>query len=293
MNRIILLGVSLFALAACAAGTDSEGGGGTGGGSSTSSGGTGGGGIGSDDQPFTLNGQAVAAQFVSATGVGAFSGPQAATVNGSADTNGDGPDRIVLTTGGDTITLTDDTEEDPGLNGRVLQEEDGDGTILVSTDISDAPGLEYTAFAGWTQSPGFDADPTPGQPVYFGVIGQPAATLPGGSATYRGNSVGLVSNGTQTAITTSDVTVETDFSSVTVTSSGTLAQIAEDGFGTETASDLDFTATGTVTGTGYAASGGAMQVDGTFYGPNAEETGGVFRGTPGGANYGGAFGAAR
>ena len=292
MYKKLLICASLLALGACG------GGGGSSGSASTGGGGTGGGGtgIGADNQPFTITGQAVSAQFTT-PGVSAFSGPQTLTVNGSADTTGDGPDQVDLITGGTTTTVTDAVEEDLNLNGRVLTETDADGTILVTTDVSDESSFEFTVFGGWTQGAGVDADPVPGQVVSFGVAGIPASTLPSGSATYSGNSVGLASDGTDILLTTSDVTVTTDFSAVTVTSSGTLSQNIGDDSDvdqpTESASMLDFTSSGTVSGTGYTATGGGMQVNGAFYGPNAEETGGVFQGAPGGVNYGGAFGAAR
>lgn len=277
-----LLGASLLALAACGGGGSSSGSG-TGGGGGT--------GIGSDNQPFTVTGQAVSTEFTS-TGIAAFSGPNDLTVNGSADTNGDGPDQIEFITNGTTTTLTQPADEDSTLNGRVLLEEDADGTSFVSTDVNDATSFEYTAFGIWTQFPANGANPAPGQAAHAGVVGIPASGLPSGSATYSGNSVGAVNTGTGTVLTVSDVTVTTDFSNVTVDSSGTLAESAS-GNSTVNRSDLDFTATGTVTGTGYAATGGSMQVNGAFYGPNAEETGGVFQGTQAGQVYGGAYGAAR
>lgn len=290
MHRILLISVSLLALGAC--GSSTTDGGSTDGGS-TGGGSTGGGsGIGSDNQPFTVTGQAISTQLTS-TGFGAFSAPNPLTVNGSADTNGDGPDEVVFITNGTTTTFTEPSDEDVDLNGRVLEAEDSDGTLFVATDVDDDSSFEFTAFGLWTQFPGFDTDPSPNQAVHAGVVGVPVTTLPSGSATYSGNSVGIVETGTDVAVTVSDVTVNTDFSSVTVTSSGTLAEATTDGSPALNRSDLDFTATGSVTGTGYAATGGGMQVNGAFYGPNAEETGGVFSGAPGGAIYGGAFGAAR
>lgn len=265
-----------------------------GGGGGTGSGSTGGAtGLGADDQPFTVTGQAISAQFTS-TGIGAFSGPNALTVNGSADTNDDGPDQIEFITDGTTTTFTQPAiDERSRLNGRMLEEEDADGTFFIATDVNEDTEFEHTAFGLWTQFPGADADPVPGQPIHAGVVGIPVSTLPSGSATYSGNSVGVINTATDVAITVSDVTVNTDFSSVTVASFGTLAQATTDGSPVVPRGDLDFTATGSVTGTSYAATGGTMQVNGAFYGPNAEETGGVFQGTQGDQFYGGAFGAAR
>lgn len=276
MKKTILIFMPLLALSA-------------GGGSGSTGGGSG---IGGDNQPFTVTGQAISTQFTS-MGIGAFSGPNDLTVNGSADTTGNGPDQVEFVTNGTTTTLTQPSDEDLDLNGRVLQEEDRDGTFFISTDVNDNTSFEFTAFGLWTQFPSADAHPVPGQQVHAGVVGVPATTLPSGSATYSGNSVGIVNTGTDVAITVSDVTVNTDFSNVTVTSSGTLSEATNDCSPVLSRPDLEFTATGAVNGAAYIASGGTMQVNGAFYGPNAEETGGVFQGTQGGHIYGGAFGAAR
>jgi len=153
--------------------------------------------------------------------------------------------------------------------------------------------LEYRAFGIRTQFPDTEDDPAPGDRLDAGAAGELTETLPGGSATYSGQSVGVESDGTDIRLTTSDISITTDFSDITVTSSGTLAQSVDDidNAPVVSAADLDFTATGSVTGTGYAATADDMQVNGAFHGPNAEETGGVFHGTVGGSNYGGAFGA--
>lgn len=308
MYRVFLVSVSVLALAGCLGGGSSSdddpptvgpgngsgdaGGGGNGGGD------TGGGtGIGADNQPFTVTGQAVTTKFTGngagdVNGLGAFSGPVDLTINGSADTTGDGPDTIDFVTENGTVTFNNTSRdyEETVLNGRVLDEGDTDGTLLITTVDDD---FEYTAFGIWTQFDGPDADPAPGDRLDVGAVGEVTETLPGGSATYTGQSVGVESDGTDLRLTTSDISITTDFSDITVVSSSTLAQSTEDidNAPVVSASNLDFTATGSVTGTGYAAAGGGMQVNGAFHGPNAEETGGVFHGTVGGSNYGGAFGA--
>lgn len=58
------------------------------------------------------------------------------------------------------------------------------------------------------------------------------------------------------------------------------------------ARQLDFKASGLVSGVGDRATDNRMQADGTFYVPIAKETAGTFHGTiAGGANYGSVFGA--
>ena len=153
--------------------------------------------------------------------------------------------------------------------------------------------LEYRAFGIRTQFPDTEDDPAPGDRLDAGAAGELTETLPGGSTTATGQSVGIESDGTDIRLTRSDIPITTDFSGNTVTLGGTFAQSVYDidNAPVVSAADLDFTATGSVTGTGYAATADDMQVNGAFHGPNAEETGGVFHGTVGGSNYGGAFGA--
>lgn len=301
MYRVLLVSVSVLALAGCLGGGSSgddepeiPGGGGD----VIGGGGIGGGtGIGADDQPFSVTGQAVTTQFTGddageVNGLGAFSGPIDLTINGSEDTNDDGPDTIDAITENGTVTFnaTNLDYSNTILNGRVSDEGDADGTLLITTVDDD---LEYTAFGIWTQFPDPDSDPAPGDRLDAGAVGEVTETLPGGNATYTGQSVGIESDGTDLRVTTSDISITTDFSDITVTSSGTLAQSTEDidNASVVSAAHLDFIATGSVTGTGYAATAGGMQVNGAFHGQNAEETGGVFHGTVGDSNYGGAFGA--
>ncbi len=176
------------------------------------------------------------------------------------------------------------------LDGIVVYAEDADGTILILDQLTDPV---YTGFAGWSQASAPGRLPAPGTPVVFGVIGTPITSLPTGTATYRGISVGMDNDLGVAWITASDIAVNTDFTNVTVASTNTIVE--QLGGGTVySEGGLDFTASGVVGGGAYTATGNGMTVNGAFFGPNAEETGGTFHGTSiYGSDYGGAFSASR
>ena len=110
--------------------------------------------------------------------------------------------------------------------------------------------LEYRAFGIRTQFPDTEDDPAPGDRLDAGAAGELTETLPGGSATATGQSVGIESDGTDIRLTRSDIPITTDFSGNTVTSSATLAQSVYDidNAPVVSASNLDFTAAGSMTG---------------------------------------------
>jgi hypothetical protein len=103
-----------------------------------------------------------------------------------------------------------------------------------------------------------------------------------------------VSAADQPFITSSDVSVNTDFINVTVDSSSTKKLHAVTAL-ESSASNLDFTSTSTVSGTSFSGTvtGGdvAGTVSGEFYGPSGVEVGGVFSASGSGGDYFGAFGA--
>lgn len=297
MKKSILITVSLLALGAC---------GGGGGGGDT----TGGGGLDFSNPVALQPGQslddlpegvavsapvsAVTASITNTGTFGEFSGPQAGTVVASAERGEDGPAAFRYTVGGTTVQFDGDVEESSDLNGAVGTATDADGTIEIFMENSD---LEFVEFGGWGQFPADDSDPAVGTPIFFGTIGAPIASPTSGNATYTGKSVGIDNGGGTIRLTTSDMSVNTDFSTVTVTSSNTLTQDVGSDIDTVPVPDpsLDFTTSpGTVSSTGYTATAGGMNVNGAFFGPNAEETGGTFHGVSGaGTNYGGAFAAAQ
>lgn len=125
-----------------------------------------------------------------------------------------------------------------------------------------------------------------------------AANLPGNSATYRGQTVGLaqLSDG-ESYVTDSDLTVTTsDFRMLNLTSTNTLVENL-DTFAVRANSDLNFTGTATVSGAGFTGNitGTAVNgtIDGDFFGPNGQELGGIFDSESGSTTFIGSFGAVR
>lgn len=303
MKKQIFVSAALVALAACA-------GGGSGGSSGGSSGGnSGGGGGGSDfsdpqtvapggaipstDEALQLDGRAVATTF-GADGLNAPGQAADAQVLAARDTNGEGPDAFQFTTGGETVgvSLLGDGQPEEQFNGAVEIGGADDAAVILPTD-----DLDFVAYGGWAETSGPDGQPAPGDAVAFGFFGSPtpAANRPGGDATYSGDSVGITDAGGEIAVTTSDVTVSVTngFTDVQVVSSNTRRQSPDEGAAIVSDASLDFTASGTVEADGYTAAGDGMNVDGNFFGPAAEETGGAFGGTRNGADYVGSFGAER
>lgn len=268
------------------------------------------------DESVSARGIAVQAEFGTSGTVGAFSNPQSAQIVSSSSTTGDGPDAVRFTAGGETVEIDfRNVTEDGLINGAVIAESDSDGSFALSVDGEEP---EFAVFGGWAQLPGDDSDPAPGTKINFGAFGAPTpeASMPSGDATYTGRSVGLASDGIDTAIVTSDVTITTqDYNSVQFRTRNTALEIVAGRRpgaigGVDAAPGLDITATGTVSGNGFTANGafagvgdgaGSVRADGSFYGPAAEEAAGTFNGSlPTGSddsdgartiNYGGAFGA--
>ncbi|MEM8957464.1 MAG: transferrin-binding protein-like solute binding protein [Pseudomonadota bacterium] len=161
--------------------------------------------------------------------------------------------------------------------------------------------LQHSTFGGWVD----DNDAAPA--TIFASFGNvtPSGNLPSADATYRGESIGIVGDNDigATRITVSEVQVDVTngFRDVAIESRNTAfsdLNTGESGFD----SAYDFTGNGQVTGSGFDATiandfpgfdlSGTAQ--GKFYGPAAEEVGGVFT-MSGTANsqYSGSFGGAR
>lgn len=119
-----------------------------------------------------------------------------------------------------------------------------------------------------------------------------------GTATFSGVSGGIYRDGTTDYITASSLSANVDFLNRTIALATTATEKLEVGTVTSIADpDLDMTGTltyatdtnafsGSVTATGLTGSS-----TGQFYGPNAEELGGVFALTGAGKTYSGAYGA--
>ncbi|MBK5934210.1 transferrin binding protein [Rhodovulum imhoffii] len=170
---------------------------------------------------------------------------------------------------------------------------DAEGKTLAALSGGADGELEYQVFGAWLTGYG-----TGSGTVGVASTGMRSAQVPrSGNAEYRGTSVGVLKAADgKPYMTASDVHVETDFSTLEVHSYNT----AKVNLNTEVesdASDVDFTAVGTVSGGGFAGTvkGDIISGDmsGYFFGPNAEEVGGTFTAEGGGNSYAGTFGAAQ
>lgn len=245
------------------------------------------------DGTTTLNGKVVTANMTNASA-------SSVTVNSLSTDNS--ASLAVTRSGGTTVaisavangsTATVDTLAGGTITGTSLIEGvDASGdTEFVIIDPS-ALSMNYQNYGFWGEQGSASVDR-----ISFGAFGSSANSLPSGgaTATYTGKSVGMyVSAADQPFITSSDVSVNTDFINVTVDSSSTKKLHAVTAL-ESSASNLDFTSTSTVSGTSFSGTvtGGdvAGTVSGEFYGPSGVEVGGVFSASGSGGDYFGAFGA--
>ncbi|PWR01805.1 hypothetical protein DKT77_14485 [Meridianimarinicoccus roseus] len=256
--------------------------------------------------PVILTGTAIESAFGSTGGFGAFSAPVAATIQSSANTSGNltaGPDSVTLTANGESVVIdlrTSASSSDVTFDGSVFRITTASGSFLIQPQELVTQPMAFSSFGGWAKTSGSGQNPNGTDAIRFGVFGSqtPQGSVPTGSATYTGESIGLanVTTGSQAIIgfTNSDVTISTpDFNTVTFTSANTTFSSLNASTLTNPG-DLNFEATGTVSGTGFSATptnpGRSGRVDGQFFGPAAEEVGGTFGITGSNIVYGGAFG---
>ncbi|MBO9408311.1 transferrin-binding protein-like solute binding protein [Shimia sp. R9_1] len=171
-----------------------------------------------------------------------------------------------------------------------------DGEQIAVFGIGDArTDYEHQAFGAWID--GFGSDNGSIATASVGARTD-AANLPTNSASYRGQTVGLAQlNDGDTYLADSELTVSTsDFRTLNLDSTNTIVENL-DTFVVRSESDLNFTGTATVSGSGFSGniSGTAVNgnIEGNFFGPNAEEVGGVFDSQSGDTAYIGSFGAVR
>jgi len=233
-------------------------------------------------------------------GIGAFSAPDTnATIERTSE------NELLIISHGETVTIDLNREVDIRtltFDGNQILIPGYEGALFLQVDLDDEDELAYTEFGGWSATGGSGSPAV--DEIRFGAFGNqtPQSGLPGTSAEFKGESIGIAtidngSGGTAIGFTSSDITVTTpDFTTVEITSRGTEFSSLD----TSTLSNpevLDFVATGRVSGTGFTATptnaGRTGQVDGQFYGPKAEEVGGTFGLTGSNVIYGGAFGAKR
>lgn len=260
--------------------------------------------------PVLVHGTAIESAFGGGSGFGAFDAPIAATLETSANTTGDptaGPDALRLTANGETVVIDlrqTASSTDVSFDGTSFNITNDSGSFLILPVAFNASPLQFATFGGWAKTA--NATSTSTDTIRFGTFGipTPEASMPKGtSATYSGNSIGLAtvtdasSGAAAVGFTRSVVTVTaTNFETVTFSSGNTeFSPLGNNTLDRNSLPLLNFEAEGTVSGTGFTATptnpGRNGQVNGQFYGPNAEEVGGTFGLTGDNINYGGAFGA--
>ncbi len=175
---------------------------------------------------------------------------------------------------------------------------DGETRAFLGNEI--ALDFDHQSYGLWVSGSGTDSGR-----IGVGSFGHRTARsdMPGsGTATYRGNSIGVVATADhRDLLLESDVQIETsDFSNVTIASGNTTARQLEGG-NAWLANQYNFAGTGTISGNGFTAdlvgtgavtAGATGQAQGNFYGDDASEVGGTFE-LNGSMTYLGAFGAER
>lgn len=161
----------------------------------------------------------------------------------------------------------------------------------------DTAGLDYMSYGAWV-----DVDsPYSGSIVAgtYGTVTQEADMPSSGSATFRGNGVGVADlNDGSLYATEFDVSVYTsDFNRVSISSSNTITTELTAYSGSRYNTSLDFSGSGTIDGSEIKAnltsSFGNGTATGSFYGPNAEEIGATFGIDGSNGTHVGSFGASR
>lgn len=264
--------------------------------------------VGTSPQPFTSFSEIPANGATQLEGVGVSTSyvqdPATGGFNFFAESGPGASSAQVTTSGGQAVELRAST---PGSNvvfnaGRgdtatpvagvvVYRSVDGASRGVFANQA--AQGYEYQTYGAWLTGVGTGVG-TVGAGSY-GAQTDPATIPAGRTATYSGKALGVVRRSDAQVYTTeSNVNVSTDFSTVNISSSGTRSvNLLTNVPGS--ASDLDFSGSGPVSGSAFAAnvSGPATSgsATGAFYGPNASEVGGTFRTTgAGGLQHMGAFG---
>ncbi|MBO9478464.1 transferrin-binding protein-like solute binding protein [Shimia sp. R11_0] len=188
---------------------------------------------------------------------------------------------------------------DDGADQLVVRATSSDGRRRAWLGNAIALDFDHQTFGVWADGVG-----TTNGSVNVGSFGRRTATadMPvSGTATYLGTSAGVaittdgraLQTQSQIAITTSD------FSNVNIASTNTYVSNMSGG-STWRGQHLDFAGTGTISGNRFEANINGVipfsatstgDVDGYFYGDNAEEVGGTFEMNGAVGNYTGAFGA--
>ena len=156
--------------------------------------------------------------------------------------------------------------------------------------------LSYSMYGAWAINDSNTGSNGRFGAIAFGVQTQPSSMPTGGSATYNGQALGVGATGTSAFAFTGDAQVVANFAGNSVTtafSNLVTRDVNTNALGSlPTLSGID-----SITGNAYSVSisGGGFigGVDGNFYGPNAEETAGVFLAEDGITTVIGSYGARR
>ena len=170
-----------------------------------------------------------------------------------------------------------------------------DNTLRLADPNADGRNWNYQTFGIWERVN--DGDRRIGV-LSAGAETAAGAVPAGGSPTaqYNGEMIGWrqSSAGAGSGMVGADVRLDTDFSSISLQTTGT-ETIADDG-SRAAAPQLDLNGTGSVSGSRYSGNlTGSASGDftGRFYGPGAEEAGGTLRAVAGSETITGSFGARR
>ncbi|WP_112322348.1 transferrin-binding protein-like solute binding protein [Oceanibium sediminis] len=205
------------------------------------------------------------------------------------------PTRIVVGNTNAPIDINEATGAAFSESGLLVagQTANGEDTIVVANP--DPSGFQYQTFGLWAT--GYN---TGAGTVGVGSFGSatPAADMPSGdlTATYNGFATGFVVNETGYGGTVSDIEIVADFgnSGVTIATSNTEFVDIDTLAPTGSAASMDYTGSGTMSGSGFTANVssfvGSGTMEGQFYGPGAVEVGGTFS-TDGLVKHVGSFGA--
>lgn len=193
-----------------------------------------------------------------------------------------------------------------GVEENLLSLNDDDQLLnngeVIAEDVAFLAELEHSNFGMWTRDTGKRPSVTV---AAFGDI-TPSDGLPLEDARYEGQSTGIVQNNvlgvTDTTVSTMTVEVTNGFRDIAIESSDTRFTDINNTGQDNLPRNYDFKGQGKISGTGFTTqvvnAPGELNISGrvmgNFYGPNAEEVGGVFKLTGSEkSTYLGSFGAAR
>lgn len=228
-----------------------------------------------------------------------FSPVETVTADVTLDANEDITQLALTTSSGKKTWNRSNSQivESQGILGAMNN--NGQESILVADP--DANGFEYQTFGAWESS---DADFVNGRFGAFSVGTETAGSkVPtSGTATFKGAAGGIYSDADGSAdIALSEASLAVNFANRTAAFSTTGTELTQEG----PRSDLDLSGnlsysagsnslSGTISNAGGTMSGNA---DGRFYGPDAQEVGGVFalkgKAADSQETFGGSFGAKR